>query len=52
MDMSKFLVDAYFVEHEHAAKYMMGSSDPEFFVHVPLLRRGQNGMNGGLLLES
>ena len=29
MDMSKFLVDAYFVEHEHAAKYMMGSSDPE-----------------------
>ena len=29
MDMSKFLVDAYFVEHEHAARYMMGSSDPE-----------------------
>lgn len=29
MDMSKFLVDAYFTEHEHKAKYMMGSSDPE-----------------------
>lgn len=29
MDMSNFLVDAYFVEHEGAAKYMMGSSDPE-----------------------
>lgn len=29
MDMSKFLVDAYFVEHEKSAKYMMGSSDPE-----------------------
>lgn len=29
MDMSKFLVDAYFTEHEPKAKYMMGSSDPE-----------------------
>ncbi len=29
MDMSKFLVDTYFVDNEHAAKYMMGSSDPE-----------------------
>lgn len=29
MDMKKFLVDAYFTEHEQEAKYMMGSSDPE-----------------------
>lgn len=29
MNMSKFLVDAYFVEHEPVARYMMGSSDPE-----------------------
>ena len=29
MDMSKFLVDAYFTEYESKAKYMMGSSDPE-----------------------
>ncbi len=29
MDMSKFLVDAYFTEHEPQARYMMGSSDPE-----------------------
>ena len=29
MDMSKFLVDAYFAEHESKAKYMMGSSNPE-----------------------
>lgn len=29
MDMKKFLVDAYFTEHEQKAKYMMGSSDPE-----------------------
>ena len=29
MNMSKFLVDAYFTEHEPQAKYMMGSSDPE-----------------------
>lgn len=29
MDMSKFLVDAYFTEHEPKARYMMGSSDPE-----------------------
>lgn len=29
MNMSKFLVDEYFVEHEAEAKYMMGSSDPE-----------------------
>ena len=29
MDMSSFLVDAYFTEYESKAKYMMGSSDPE-----------------------
>lgn len=29
MDMSSFLVDAYFTEHESQARYMMGSSDPE-----------------------
>lgn len=29
MDMSKFLVDAYFTEYESKAQYMMGSSDPE-----------------------
>ena len=29
MDMSSFLVDAYFTEYELKAKYMMGSSDPE-----------------------
>lgn len=29
MDMSSFLVDAYFTEYESKANYMMGSSDPE-----------------------
>lgn len=29
MDMTSFLVDEYFTEHETQAKYMMGSSDPE-----------------------
>lgn len=29
MDMSKFLVDAYFTQYESKSKYMMGSSDPE-----------------------
>lgn len=29
MDMRKFLVDAFFTEHESKADYMMGSSDPE-----------------------
>lgn len=29
MDMSSFLVDAYFTKYESKAKYMMGSSDPE-----------------------
>mgnify|MGYP002519140097 CR=1 FL=1 len=29
MDMSSFLVDAYFTEYESKAKYMMGSSDSE-----------------------
>lgn len=29
MDMSEFLVDAYFTKYESKARYMMGSSDPE-----------------------
>lgn len=29
MDMSSFLVDAYFTEYESKAKYMTGSSDTE-----------------------